>query len=421
MRKIVALIGLAVPLAASAALIVISGGRGSASNSGGSDAPAWLTTAISMGATQGFWYQVGGTVTSGIGLTNTNELVDVNPCPADNCTYSSTNGFQDITGAWSGGALAPDIGDKGTLLAWGGGHSQFYGNGVYGWDIDARTWAQTIGPYTSANGSIPSDGEWPDGSPAVPHGWYNNSYHAESQSFVTTKVSIDNSGSGENTRVCALNLVGTPTWDCAAYEGGNSYGGWSAWDETRDRYYIAGGQFSGGALQTYTVTGSAITSGTYADHGSGYHHNQSPVTFGNYDPINDVIVLFVPAASDLVATVDATDLEGGYSAVTQAGSGPSTLNDGAAEWVDSLGGFVFHEGGGSENVFLLKYTSGGAHGGTWTWSALTSGSNTLAPSDPSQGLFNRFRCIAYPDGVEACFEVNSTTGPVYMFLLEDGI
>ena len=49
--------------------------------------------------------------------------------------YDGNIGFRGLWEAWNSGALAPNLGACGTILYFGGGHNDYWGNEVIGLDL----------------------------------------------------------------------------------------------------------------------------------------------------------------------------------------------------------------------------------------------------------------------------------------------
>jgi hypothetical protein len=99
--------------------------------------------------------------------------------------------------------------------------------------------------------------------------------------------------------------------------------------------------------------------------------------------------------------------------LNQNGSPPVREGRHGWEWSTTHGAFIYWNGGA--DVYSVKLT-GDWRTGNWTWSKLTTISNSLTPQDPSPGIYNRFRLARYGQ-TEYGVVVNSINGPVYAFRL----
>jgi hypothetical protein len=103
----------------------------------------------------------------------------VDPCPTNNCSYSGVSGFGSIWTAWNGGAYAPQLGEFGSMVYFGGGHFAYDGNCVVAYDIGERTWkllsqpseynTRKSGDSDTVNVLVDQDGAYPDGTPFPNH------------------------------------------------------------------------------------------------------------------------------------------------------------------------------------------------------------------------------------------------------------
>ncbi len=133
----------------------------------------------------GQWYEIPGS-----------KLETLNPCPGDNCNYSGPNqGFFGIMDAWSGGAFDSV---QNRLIVWGGGHQSYYGNDMYGFDLDTESWSQIMPPSPySATLAMESAGLYPDGRPVSRH-TYNSTVFIESQNAFLAAGAYAKSPSGSS-------------------------------------------------------------------------------------------------------------------------------------------------------------------------------------------------------------------------------
>jgi hypothetical protein len=137
-----------------------------------------------------------------------NTLADVNPArdPEVNPNHPGPPPWRDnqgaVLGAWNGGAFASGYGKSGALILVGGGHTDYYGNEVYAFDLDSRNWQRLTNPYRSPSFPV-TDGIWPDGTPSVSHTYDQVDYHPATNSFVMMKTQHHNTG-GQSSPVVAM-------------------------------------------------------------------------------------------------------------------------------------------------------------------------------------------------------------------------
>ncbi len=98
-------------------------------------------------------------------------------CPENNSQghgYYWSSFCAGVINAWSGGAYDTK---RDQLMIWGGGHSDYAGNEVYGFNVNTLTWQNITQPSDLSdgcdgfgwNGGCPSGEEMPDGAPIARH------------------------------------------------------------------------------------------------------------------------------------------------------------------------------------------------------------------------------------------------------------
>lgn len=111
-----------------------------------------------------------------------NTFLDVDPCPADNCSWNSTyngSGSIGVMTSESGGIHAPHFSQYGALLLNGGGHRDNADNATYALNItnSGGEWIAldlpTDDPSLAQSVPIVGDGEYIDGQPGSHHSYQN--------------------------------------------------------------------------------------------------------------------------------------------------------------------------------------------------------------------------------------------------------
>lgn len=191
--------------------------------------------------TPGQWYEVPNT-----------RLDVLNPCPGDNCNYSGPNqGFFGLMDAWSGGAFDTV---QNRLIVWGGGHQSYYGNDMYGFDLDTESWEQIMPPSPfAATLAHESAGIYPDGRPVSRH-TYNSLVFVESQNaFLSAGTyAMSPSGSSGDAKFWMLDFdQGSLEWERGT--DGDSNGsmivGYAAYNRVTDTVYYH--RSGGGRMYKY--------------------------------------------------------------------------------------------------------------------------------------------------------------------------
>ncbi len=184
-------------------------------------------------------------------LPNT-QLQPLNPCPGDNCNYSGPNqGFFGIMDAWSGGAFDTV---QNRLLVWGGGHQSYYGNDMYGFDLDTLSWSQLMPPSPyEATLAHEAAGQYPDGRPVSRH-TYNSLVFIESQNafMATGAYAKSPSGASGDAKFWKLDFDNSNLQWSRAADGdsnGTILSGYSAYNRVTDTVYYH--REGGGRLYKY--------------------------------------------------------------------------------------------------------------------------------------------------------------------------
>lgn len=368
-----------------------------------------------------------------------NTLSDVDPAkdPEINPNFPrlppwSAYGQRPVLNAWNGGAFASGYGEHGALLAIGGGHTDYYGNELYAFDLTTRRWSRLTNPYPTPVFPV-ADGIWPDGTPSVAHTYDQIDYHPSSNSLVMMKSQYDNKG-GNNTpivfmmpldelRVPASNAdrdFNKGKWLRSVVNSSNhaNAGGWSAYDSRRDLFWMNGGGGTGNTLASFDLrtTQPNGTRGAFAN-----YPRRSDIVHGAaaYDPGNDIILFTEFRKAPDIWAVDlsqpATGRPGNVK-ILQTGTVPLLEQSHGWEWSPTRRAFLYYRRG--SGVYELKQQGSDWRASNWKWSELTSPGNTVIPegerSNSTNGVFSKFR-IATFDDCEIALVVSEVDQAVYAF------
>jgi len=331
------------------------------------------------------------------GLSNVNTMDAVY---APNTGQYAVNGPRQVMGAWSGAILATGLGNYGSMVHWGGGHADYYGNELYRFDLETLTWIRMNDPSPHC-GSIAStnlpNGLFPDGTPGVPHTYDMICYRSAANEYVAAGREYNNSGFGLYNMVSRFNLD-TRTWathntepsgiatrhmDCI-YDAGrdvmwavNTYSGgsdWHKWD------------FATNAWTTYSMSGT------------------DSLGAAQYVPTRDCIV-YVNLAGTMYGLDTANP--GDRVLLTKTGSFPSISSNNADPmfWSSELGSLIFCKSG-TGNLYRVTPPSGDWKTGTWTVSPISaSGSSGLHDSN---GVYKKFQVAEWGSIVVAILNERPT-------------
>ena len=143
--------------------------------SGGSSASQAVTVLVSTPGSNaidklqaGQWYEV-----------PNSKMSNVNPCPANNCSYTGVQGQAAAISSWSGGVYDTR---RDRLLVWGGGHHDYAGNEIYAFDVNALQWTRVTNPTTNVMPDVP---HYSDGTPISRHTGGSIAYDSMRDSMVT--------------------------------------------------------------------------------------------------------------------------------------------------------------------------------------------------------------------------------------------
>jgi hypothetical protein len=365
-------------------------------------APSWAS-AIPVGT----WRRISGSSPDG-GLSATNTLQNVIPGSIPSNVFGSS-GPASVIHAWSGGAYASDLGSSGSLICYGGGHTDYEGNEVYRFDLATRTWSRLSNAYQGVSWPR-SSGIWPDGTPGVVHTYKQGGYHPGTKSYFCIRVQTNLDASELNKPVFFDTL--TNTWRVGVQNSGGfiSFGGYAVYDSSRDCIWGEGGD-SGGSFGRYAMNGNG-TAGTWTNFANKGNYGYQVAT---RDPVNDILIVarFTNGFSvpNNVAAI-ALASPGNSAIVLNTANNPTTNAQCGWEWSETKLAVIYWDSGA--NVYQLKQGSGSFSSATWTYTNLTSGANTVTPTKDSRGTYNRFQLCKW-GSVEVAIVVNDWAQPVYAF------
>lgn len=351
----------------------------------------------------GHWYEAPGT-----------HLSAVDPCPANDCSYSGVEGQAAVMTNWSGGAYDTT---RDRLMVWGGGHGGYAGNEVYAFDVNSLHWQRLSEPSPIGAGDPAppnTNSHYADGRPAARHTYDYLEYVPSVDRFFT-------------------------------FGAGGTYGGAGVFGYTVDAFDPASHVWSPRAPILPADTGYSGPIGAKAVYdartGWVWYHNTLSGNLKRYEPLTDTWHNHAPsyvrygstAAIDpdlrllvMVGGGDGTAANPGLAVwwlrtpnrppFTPAVQGDATLQGAEAP------GFVYDPvsrqfigWSGGTAVYALRppaypYTD------TWTWTKIPAAQgNTVTPSAPDpRGTYGRFR---YVPSKNAFVLVNRTTENVYAYKL----
>ena len=384
-------------------------------------APDWV-----LALEPGTWAEVG-----------VNTLSDVDPAqdPAANPSYPSAPpwrgaaGQKAVVNAWNGGAFAANLGRLGSLLTFGGGHNDYFGNEVYAFDLEKLRWSRVTDPFSAPRDTLTGfyeHAEFADGSPLPPHTYDYVDYHPGTNSFVVLKgvQQLGVSGGSSSGSPAHLLNFGDLKWrrsppSAAPY--GSS--GWSAYDSLRDVFWINPPAYTPAAGFRFFDPNGANADGSVGrwSEAVGPRKQGGGDGMATYDPHNDIIVY--TDFKKVPAKAFGVDLKrpGEPSVPLSLVGSPPQLDTGHGwEWSDLRQSFIYWPRTAGADVHELRLRGADWRRGPWAWSSLTSRDNAVVPQamTAANGVFSRFRVVRFSNA-EIAVVVNRVDGPVYAFRVPD--
>lgn len=260
--------------------LLLLGSSGAAAPASSLLIPSWAATPF-----EGFWATIGNNVPN-----------DVDPDPTGASAYVGTTGFDSITDNWNGAAFIAGYGVSGTLVIWGGGHNNYYGNEIPAIDLSTQDWSLLTQPYPST--SFPISGGWwpahtghPGGSPSVAHTYGFMNPYPPTNSFICLVRQAVNTGA-------SISAPAIFDFDTLKWRKGKQYAGTgnptaddgtACYDSLRELIWCRGGQ-TGAAFAKFdpTTDNGDGTWGTWTQHADQGSESGSMM---QYDPALDKIVM----------------------------------------------------------------------------------------------------------------------------------
>ena len=363
------------------------------------------------------------------GLVSRNTPADVDPArderltaPYDrNAPWRGSTGQASVVNAWNGGALAPDQGSHGVLLLFGGGHSNYFGNEVYAFDLGRGSWARLTDPYVAPAAALRQfyeQAEFPDGSPLPPHTYDYVEYHPATRSFVVLrgvqKLGVPG-GSYSAGPPHMLDLEALRWRRGASHGRPVASGGFSCHDAKRQLLWSESPGTRSAGLRSFDPSGQN-NDGSYGKWSPDYgRHGVVVDSVAACDPLHDLLVFTRFRRGDDVMAVALSQPGRPAVALRQAGTPPALEPAHGWEWSETRQALIYWRRG--DGVHELAAPPGDWRG-TWRWRTLTATANSIAPDEMTKdnGVYGRFRIVRYGDE-EFGIVLNRIDGPVYAFRL----
>lgn len=349
-------------------------------------------------------------------------------------------GFSAITEGWNGAAYASRHGASGSMIVFGGGHNDYFGSSVHGFDLASRTWRRVTDGYVSGGagaygaGACYPDSVYPDGSPLPPHTYDYVQYDPAGNDYILFKGQTELGPDVKAVALPHLFNLDTLTWRHGPRHPTailNS-GGWTTWDVSRRMVWGHSGDDGGGnAFIGFSPDGGNAdgTFGRWADH----LPNKLP-GFANHnamqiDPRRDIIVVSVHAHDELYA-IDPAEPEREIVPLKSAGSKPALRPYAALAYAPNLDRLVYFSPLDKGTMYTVAAPHGGASRANfveqWSWQACKPAADTLNPIlDAARRTryavnlsqtFGRFRIASF-GAIDLAVLVRHIDTPVYAMRL----
>ena len=396
-------------------------GAGPPSNVVHEPAPQWVT-AIKPGT----WAEV-----------SRNTLADVDPAndPRVNRSHPSSPpwrgamGQKAVINAWNGGAFASRLGRWGSLVAFGGGHRDYFGNEIYAFDLESREWRRLTDPYVASRDVLTAfyeNAEFPDGSPLPPHTYDYADYHPATNSLVILKGVQQLGVSGGISSGTPVHLYDFTAGQWRRSPPGEAaYGssGWSAHDSLRDVFWINPPGYTPAPGFRFFNPNGRHTDGSVGNWSDAFGARKEGGGDGMaaYVPDHDIILYSdfkKPPAR--VFGVDLSRPRDRSVPLRLEGASPNLDTGHGWEWSDLRRSIVYWPKTAGADVHELRLEGADWRKGPWAWSRLTSRENAVTPQPMTaeNGVFSRFRLVRFTNA-EIALVVNRVDGPVYAFRMPE--
>lgn len=355
-----------------------------------------------------------------VSVASSGTVADVDPCPARNCNYSANEGQAAVMDDWNGGVLVDNVTKTAERIIYhGGGHNGYFGNEIYGFNLDedAPAAIRLNDPYPTPGGaSYPWNttfGELATGIPCSTH--TNDQVQAlppdlgggDEGSFLLLMHSSNHELGGGSTgyahacdiaeAIADANTTPAAGWSRASTNAasiGGSAQCASCFDTKRGVYWLLQQntenlQFYDPSTELWNDASPTVTGPHMALH-----------SVATYDSLRDLIVIRDGGGS--VRIIEPSDLSAGMTTVTTSGTAPSTAK--GFVYVEALDR-IYTMSSGSD-IGILEPPRDGLDPATNTWVWRTESLTGSVPAnDLSRPTYSRFRLAPR----KRCFVVVNNT------------
>jgi hypothetical protein len=315
------------------------------------------------------------------------------------------NGFNGKWQAWNSGVFAPNLGSCGSILYYGGGHNDYWGNDITALNLcggksGGPLWQRLNNPYGGAFTWPLPNGMYPDGTPSPQHNYDGLAYDPVNNAMTVLTSMTSGPASTQVQTLWYFDTV-AKQWH-GPYPHKGAYHGQSTYDSKRGLVWFQPEQASTpgayGELTTFNVKTGALT------------YYGWPYMFGvgaldsmmGYDPVRDKLVLTSFRVSGTVAERDPANPTVGWKIIPQKNKPAKVWGQNTMAWSNLRQAWIIWSSAAGGTVYELKFTGTNTNP-EYTWTNLTSGTNTIQPINPTlshTGPYEKFQIVSPSAGVE---------------------
>jgi hypothetical protein len=319
--------------------------------------------------------------------------------------YNGWTGYDALWSAWNSGAQAPSFGPCGTLLYYGGGHMDYWGNAVVAVNLcggaqGGPKWERLNAPYAGPIEWPYANGAFPDDTPVPVHTYDLLSFDPKSNSLVVLQSMASGRDSTYTPNAWRFNLE-SKTWSGPFAHLGARYGA-SAYDSRRGLVWFQPALGSEGQFASFDPVTTEFK----------YYGKPSPARVGNldsmmgYDPERDKLVITsFRLPFDAIAERDPARPNAPWVVAAQRDGPSARWGQHAFAWSPLRKAWIVWMSQAGDMVYEVRNTGTTASDGApiYTWRALTGASNTVIPIAPKtrhNGSFEKFQIVTTLAGKE---------------------
>jgi hypothetical protein len=326
-----------------------------------------------------------------IAAVSLNTMSSIDPCPGNNCVYSGTEGQSGVLNDWNGGAWARDLGTRGSMIKFGGGHSGYLGNEVYRYDVETRLWSRLSDPTTNIQlNSL--EGEYQPGIPMSNHTygtmcWLPPHVAGNDSGWFVRPVSASNGygGSEEYSGRAHRFDLDAGTWARLSTNRATMYGGFqneccAVWDPKRQLIWM----WTQGNIPVQMLGPS--TNWAWQN-GSTNNQILELDACAAYCPWHDRIYVFANRNDQTVYIFNPNSPNSGLSNTSMSGTRPS-MNGTAIYWDDRRHRFVAWDQSNRQRLYYLTINEQTPSTVVWSFETLT-GATIPSPGPIANPPYNQ--------------------------------